>query len=79
MRAIVVMFLLITQAYAGEKSPNLDLETARRAVAATGMNPGLIFPVGNYRYFVSEVNSKQVKPNIFNVTIKIVPLVVHGQ
>lgn len=80
MRAIIVSFLLFsTQAYAGERSPNLDLGTARKVVAAAGMNVGLIFPIGDYRYFVSSVTSKQVRENEFNVTIKIVPLAVHGQ
>jgi hypothetical protein len=79
MRAFFVMFLLCTQAYAQERSPNLDLETARRAVAATGMNPGLIFPVGDYRYYVSSVISKQLHPNEFSVIIKINPLPIHRQ
>lgn len=78
---VMVLFgVCLLKAYAGEsRSPNLDIETARKVVAATGVNVGLIFPVGDYRYFVSSVVSKQVKPNEFNVNIKIIPLEIHRQ
>lgn len=79
MKWLAVLLALSSPAFAAERSPSLTLAQARALLAAAGVSVGKVFaddPRAHSpnRYALTRLESKQKKPNVFDVEIEITPL-----
>lgn len=74
MKWLLFLVLLSAPAWAADRPLSLSLDAARGLLAASGVNPGTIFPIGPQRYQIMRVEGRSKRPNVFDVEIEVRPM-----